>query len=89
MKLIACLLFLTSLSAFGNNPNTTDQSDAFNSALFGKEKINSRQQTIKEKTAPSWTTPAIPEKQEMQEAPVERVNKWQEQSRKAQEGERP
>lgn len=89
MKLIACLLFLTTLSAFGNNPNTADQSDAFNSALFGREKIDSRQQPLKEQTAPSWVTPTTPEKQQMEEAPVERVNKWQEQSRKAQEGETP
>lgn len=89
MKLIACLLFLTTLNAFGNNPNTSDQSDAFNSAVFGREKINSRQQPHSSKTAPSWITPANPEKQKMEEAPVERVNKWQEQSRKAQEGEKP
>ena len=89
MKLFACLLFLTSLSAFGNNPNTSDQTDAFNNALFGQEKINSRQRSLQQKTAPNWVTPTTPEKQEMQEAPVERVNKWQEQSRKAQEGEKP
>ena len=88
MKLFACLLFLTTLSAFGNNPNTSDQSDAFNSALFGKEKINPQQKMQREE-APSWITPTTPQKQEMEEAPVERVNKWQEQSRKASEGETP
>lgn len=87
MKLIAYLLFLTSLSVFANNPSQNEETNVFNSGLFGEEKSSSQMQSEEAEKAPTWVTPSTtPEKQAEEEAPVERVNQWQDQSDEAAKG---
>lgn len=82
MRLLLFIFALTSFSVFANPISTQEEhSDAFHNSAFGGVERQEQQ----EEEVPEWITPEV--EQRMEEGPAVRVNEWQEQSKRAKEGE--
>ncbi len=94
MKFILFSIFiLTSFSAVANNPSNfpENHSDAFHNSAFGSgsDVVEQQRQEEEVEDIPEWVTPEVTPEIQRQEEKVEpaRVNEWQENSKRAKEGE--
>jgi len=94
MKLLLSIFIFTSFSVLANNPSNLpeDHSDAFHNSSFGTGAEQVEQQRQEEEVveeAPEWITPEVTPEIQRQEEKIEpaRVNEWQENSKRAKEGE--
>lgn len=90
MRLILFFILCTTSTVWATSQNTTE-SDAFHNSAFGSPdivtpEIQRQEEQLPE--APLWVTPdetELPERQEEMNIPKNRVNEWQEQSKRASE----